>query len=57
MNKKNRYPIADAVRAAYSRGEEDEAMEPIVLERKTGEALGRIKENKAEQMRSLVKAA
>lgn len=42
MNSKNPYPIADAVREAYHRGEEDEAMEPVVLEDAGGRPLGRI---------------
>jgi 2,3-bisphosphoglycerate-independent phosphoglycerate mutase len=42
MNSKTSYPIADAVREAYRRGEEDEAMEPIVLEDGDGRSLGRI---------------
>jgi 2,3-bisphosphoglycerate-independent phosphoglycerate mutase len=36
------YPMAEAVRAAYQAGEEDEAMEPMVLVNGTGEPLGRI---------------
>ena len=42
MNSKRSYPIADAVRDAYRRGEEDEAMEPVVLEDGDGRPLGRI---------------
>jgi len=42
MNSKRSYPIADAVREAYRRGEEDEAMEPVVLEDGDGRPLGRI---------------
>jgi 2,3-bisphosphoglycerate-independent phosphoglycerate mutase len=37
----NRYPIAEAVRAAYHDGEEDEALEPIVLV-DGGQPVGRI---------------
>jgi 2,3-bisphosphoglycerate-independent phosphoglycerate mutase len=38
----NHYPIAGAVRAAYRAGEEDEALEPIVLVDSDGQPLGRI---------------
>ncbi|MFL7791220.1 MAG: alkaline phosphatase family protein [Anaerolineae bacterium] len=38
----NRYPIAEAVRAAYRAGEEDEALEPIVLVDGDGQPVGRI---------------
>jgi len=36
------YPLAEAVRAAYRAGEEDEALEPLVLADPAGRALGRI---------------
>jgi 2,3-bisphosphoglycerate-independent phosphoglycerate mutase len=38
----NHYPIAEAVRAAYRAGEEDEALEPIVLIDGDGQPVGRI---------------
>jgi 2,3-bisphosphoglycerate-independent phosphoglycerate mutase len=38
----NHYPIAEAVRAAYRAGEEDEALEPIVLADDDGQPVGRI---------------
>jgi 2,3-bisphosphoglycerate-independent phosphoglycerate mutase len=37
-----RYPMAEAVRAAYRAGEEDEAMEPLVLVGGDGQPVGRI---------------
>lgn len=36
------YTIAEGVRAAYGRGEEDEAMDPIILADDAGNAVGRI---------------
>ncbi len=39
-----RYQMADAVRAAYRAGEDDEAMEPLVLVDAGGEPLGRIQD-------------
>ena len=42
MATENRYPIAEAVRAAYQAGEEDEALEPIVLANDSGQPVGRI---------------
>lgn len=39
-----RWVMADAVRAAYRAGEDDEAMEPIVLVKAGGEPLGRIQD-------------
>ena len=42
MANANHAPMAQAVRAAYRAGEEDEAMEPRVLVGAGGEALGRI---------------
>ncbi len=36
------YPMAAAIRAAYDRGEEDEALEPIVRVDASGEPVGRI---------------
>ena len=36
------YPLAEAVRAAYRAGEDDETMEPLVLVDATGQPLGRI---------------
>jgi 2,3-bisphosphoglycerate-independent phosphoglycerate mutase len=38
----NHYPIAEAVRSAYRAGEEDEALEPIVLVDGNGQPIGRI---------------
>ncbi|MBN1814735.1 MAG: alkaline phosphatase family protein [Anaerolineae bacterium] len=38
----NHYPIAEAVRAAYRAGEEDEALEPIILANGNGQPIGRI---------------
>jgi 2,3-bisphosphoglycerate-independent phosphoglycerate mutase len=35
-------PMAQAVRAAYARGEEDEALEPLILVDRDGERVGRI---------------
>jgi 2,3-bisphosphoglycerate-independent phosphoglycerate mutase len=40
--RRNHYPIAEAVRAAYHAGEEDEALEPIVLSDGDGQPAGRI---------------
>jgi 2,3-bisphosphoglycerate-independent phosphoglycerate mutase len=37
-----RYPMAQGVRAAYARGEEDEALEPLVLVDNQGTGVGRI---------------
>jgi 2,3-bisphosphoglycerate-independent phosphoglycerate mutase len=42
MTQSKRYPIAEAVRAAYRAGEEDEALEPIVLVDGDGQPVGRI---------------
>jgi 2,3-bisphosphoglycerate-independent phosphoglycerate mutase len=42
MTASKRYPMAEAVRAAYGAGEEDEAMEPLVLVDGSGEPIGRI---------------
>ena len=42
MTEVGNYPVADAVRAAYARGEEDEMLEPIVLVDSTGAPVGRI---------------
>ena len=42
MTVQNRYPIAKAVRAAYQAGEEDEALEPVVLVNGSGQPVGRI---------------
>ena len=42
MTEEKRYPMAEAVRAAYEAGEEDEALEPIVLVDEAGEPMGRI---------------
>jgi 2,3-bisphosphoglycerate-independent phosphoglycerate mutase len=42
MTPTNHYPIAEAVRAAYRAGEEDEALEPIVLVDGDGRPIGRI---------------
>jgi 2,3-bisphosphoglycerate-independent phosphoglycerate mutase len=42
MSSKRSYPIADGVREAYRRGEEDEAMQPVVLEDGDGRPVGRI---------------
>ncbi|MFH1999010.1 MAG: alkaline phosphatase family protein, partial [Planctomycetota bacterium] len=44
MNDQKHFPMADAVRAAYAQGQEDEAMEPIVLEETSGAPVGRINE-------------
>ncbi len=40
----DRYPMADAVRAAYERGEEDETLEPIVRVDADGDPIGRIRD-------------
>jgi len=42
MPSSSKYPMAEAVRAAYRAGEEDEAMEPRVLVNGEGTPLGRI---------------
>ncbi|HET6441960.1 MAG TPA: alkaline phosphatase family protein [Phycisphaerae bacterium] len=42
MPSSSKYPMADAVRAAYRAGEEDEAMEPRILVNGDGMPLGRI---------------
>ena len=42
MTSDETYPMADAIRAAYDRGEEDEALEPIVRVDTSGEPVGRI---------------
>lgn len=42
MSEKKRRPMAGAVLAAYAQGEEDEAMNPIVLEDSSGTPVGRI---------------
>ena len=42
MTSSETYPMADAIRAAYDRGEEDEALEPIVRVDGSGEPVGRI---------------
>jgi 2,3-bisphosphoglycerate-independent phosphoglycerate mutase len=39
-----RYPMAEAVRAAYEAGEEDEALEPIVRVDAQGQPVGRIRD-------------
>ncbi|MFN2228941.1 MAG: hypothetical protein ACK2VA_04150, partial [Anaerolineae bacterium] len=36
------YPLAEAVRAAYRAGEDDEAMEPLVCVDAAGKPIGRI---------------
>jgi 2,3-bisphosphoglycerate-independent phosphoglycerate mutase len=38
------YPLAEAVRAAYRAGEDDETMEPLVVVDATGHPLGRIRD-------------
>ena len=42
MTQDKKYPMAEAVRAAYRRGEEDEAMEPMVRVDEEGKPIGRI---------------
>ena len=42
MTETKRYPMAEAVRAAYRAGEEDEALEPLVLVDAAGRPIGRI---------------
>jgi len=42
MAESKRYPMAEAVRAAYRAGEEDEALEPLVRVDNTGQPVGRI---------------
>jgi 2,3-bisphosphoglycerate-independent phosphoglycerate mutase len=42
MKKTKHYPMAEAVRAAYEAGEEDEALEPIVRVDSQGQPVGRI---------------
>lgn len=42
MDETRRYPMAEAVRAAYRAGEEDEALEPIVRVDEAGRPIGRI---------------
>ncbi|MGC9467362.1 MAG: alkaline phosphatase family protein [Anaerolineae bacterium] len=44
MTEQTEYPMAEAVRAAYERGEEDETLEPIVAVDATGEPIGRIQD-------------
>ncbi len=44
MTENTRYPMADAVRAAYEAGEEDEALEPITRVNENGKPLGRIQD-------------
>jgi len=44
QNSNAEYPMAKAVLDAYRNGEEDEAMNPIVLENETGEPVGRIQD-------------
>jgi len=41
---KNRYPMAEAVRAAYHAGQEDEALEPLVRVDANGQAVGSIQD-------------
>ena len=36
------FPLADAVRAAYHAGEDDETMEPLVRVDEDGQPIGRI---------------
>jgi 2,3-bisphosphoglycerate-independent phosphoglycerate mutase len=42
MSSEKKYPMAEAVRAAYHAGEEDEALEPLVLVDEGGKPIGRI---------------
>jgi len=42
MEPPKRYPMAEAVRAAYQAGEEDEVLEPLVLADGDGQPVGRI---------------
>jgi len=42
MTESDYYPMAEAVRAAYRAGEEDEALEPLVLVGSDGQPVGRI---------------
>ncbi|MCX7681795.1 MAG: alkaline phosphatase family protein [Anaerolineae bacterium] len=42
MHRRTRYPLAEAVRAAYRSGEEDETLEPLVLVDDAGHPVGRI---------------
>ncbi len=44
MTNDDRYAMADAVRAAYRAGEDDETMEPIVLVDGAGQPVGRIQD-------------
>ena len=44
MKEAEQYVMADAVRAAYRAGEDDEAMEPIVLVDADGQPVGRIRD-------------
>ncbi|MBN1876065.1 MAG: alkaline phosphatase family protein [Anaerolineae bacterium] len=44
MTETKYYPMAEAVRAAYANGEEDEALEPIVRVNSDGELVGRIQD-------------
>jgi 2,3-bisphosphoglycerate-independent phosphoglycerate mutase len=44
MSKDRVYPLAQAVRGAYRIGEDDEAMEPLVLVEREGRPIGRIQE-------------
>jgi len=44
MTKSRHYPMAEAIRAAYRSGEEDEALEPLVLVDEDGQPVGRIGE-------------
>ena len=40
----DRYPMADAVRAAYRAGQEDETLEPLVRVASDGRPVGRIQD-------------
>ncbi len=44
MTEEKRYPMAEAVRAAYQAGEEDEALEPLVRVDHNGQPVGRIQD-------------
>jgi 2,3-bisphosphoglycerate-independent phosphoglycerate mutase len=44
MSENRSFPLAEAVRAAYRAGEDDETMEPIVLVDGNGQPLGRIQD-------------
>ena len=43
MPRSNKYNLAQAVRQAYARGEEDETLLPLVLTDKNGDPLGRLR--------------